>query len=487
MNDVDRLAGFYGRAADRIRTGLQALDPGRFDGFKAEKAISRARATVKALNEASTEWVDATIDDAYEKGARTARTILEILGKRPVKPQTYDGKRNLKDDVAATLIRANNSMLKVSQDFVALSALGAKKINQAPLQEFDFGEVEEDLNALAAEAVQNELSRKDLAGQIRTELGSRISENNLIEINGKQWDARAYADMVARTTIRDAQTAATLDLCREYDNDLVEVSSHDTECPECAPYEGQIYSISGKNPNYPPLDAAPPFHPNCEHSLLPTSDVEQDIIKAGPGTAGWIDRAEWIPRAAQVAAAAIQAPAPPRPKPKPKPKPEPAPAASAGWKPSMTKEEADVWAKDSVVKKTLNHNTSTEPVGDSIMKNGFTIGDGAAYGRGVYMSTEIEAEYGLVNLQVRVNIQKVVKFEQSFWEKSQDWWYKKGFYRTEKAKIGNSEILSRWGKAMGYDAFKMGGEDFGRWWYVVLDPKKVTVIAKRVARRYGPG
>ncbi len=487
MNDVDRLAGFYGRAADRIRAGLQALDPGRFDPTKAEKALVRARTTVKALNEASTEWVDSTVDSAYEKGARTARTILEILGKRPVKPQTYDGKRNLKDDVAEALIRANNSMLKVSQDFVALSAMAAKTINQAALQEFDFEEVEGQMTSLAQQAVAQESSRKDLAGQIRSELGSRISDNNLIEINGKQWNARAYSDMVARTTIRDAQTAATLDLCREYDNDLVEVSSHDTKCEECAPYEGQIYSISGKNPNYPPLVEAPPFHPNCEHSLLPTTDVEQDLIKLGPGKAGWIDRAEWLTAAEKLALLPQVAPAPPRPKRQPKPKPEPAPAATAGWKPSMTKEEADIWAKDSVVKKTLNHNTSTEQVGDSIMKNGFTIGEGAAYGRGVYMSTEIEAEYGLVNLQVRVNIQKVVNFEESFWQKSQDWWYKKGYYRTEKARIGNTEILSRWGKAMGYDAFKMGGEDFGRWWYVVLDPKKVTVIAKRVARRYGPG
>jgi len=60
----------------------------------------------------------------------------------------------------------------------------------------------------------------------------------------------------------------------------VQVSSHGTVCEICAQYEGKVYSISGKTLGYPILDARTPFHPNCEHSLLPTSP---EAILAGEG------------------------------------------------------------------------------------------------------------------------------------------------------------------------------------------------------------
>jgi len=86
-----------------------------------------------------------------------------------------------------------------------------------------------------------------------------------------------YAKMVARTEIRKAQTDATLDLCRQYENDLVEVSDHGCDCDECEQYEGNIYSVSGTHPKYPPLGETPPYHPSCKHSLLPTSEEAVSI------------------------------------------------------------------------------------------------------------------------------------------------------------------------------------------------------------------
>jgi hypothetical protein len=85
----------------------------------------------------------------------------------------------------------------------------------------------------------------------------------------------AYARMVARTTLREAQTQATLDLCATYENDLVEISDHNTDCELCEQYEGNIYSLSGNDSEYPKLEEETPFHPNCQHSILPTSSEAQ--------------------------------------------------------------------------------------------------------------------------------------------------------------------------------------------------------------------
>jgi len=80
-------------------------------------------------------------------------------------------------------------------------------------------------------------------------------------------------------SLRETQTKATLDLCRKYENDLVQVSSHGTDCEVCKEFEGKVYSISGTHPLYPKLERKPPFCPGCRHSILPTSEEEIEVRK----------------------------------------------------------------------------------------------------------------------------------------------------------------------------------------------------------------
>lgn len=86
-----------------------------------------------------------------------------------------------------------------------------------------------------------------------------------------------YTELVGRTTMREAQTKATLDACAQYENDLVRVSDHGCDCDECEPYEGKTYSISGRSADYPMLEDEPPFHPNCKHFLSPTSEEQREL------------------------------------------------------------------------------------------------------------------------------------------------------------------------------------------------------------------
>jgi hypothetical protein len=84
--------------------------------------------------------------------------------------------------------------------------------------------------------------------------------------------------------LRKVQTKATFDSCRELENDLVEVSIHPTDCEICMKYEGRIFSISGKHPIYPKLVNMPPFHPDCRHSILPTSEEAIEVVTRMRGT-----------------------------------------------------------------------------------------------------------------------------------------------------------------------------------------------------------
>jgi phage minor capsid protein 2 len=98
---------------------------------------------------------------------------------------------------------------------------------------------------------------------------------------GRNWSLHTYGSMVCRTTSRQAEILAVLTVNPEHD--LYKISSHGTTCGLCAPYEGRVYSKSGKDPDFPPLaiafgkvDPDGPndlsntwlnIHPNCLHVL----------------------------------------------------------------------------------------------------------------------------------------------------------------------------------------------------------------------------
>ena len=104
---------------------------------------------------------------------------------------------------------------------------------------------------------------------------------------GRNWNLHTYGSMVSRTTSRQAEVMAVL--TADPEQDLYRISQNGTSCPLCAPYEGRVYSMSGTDPDFPPLtaafgkqDPAGPntlanswlnIHPNCLHSIAPWSPV----------------------------------------------------------------------------------------------------------------------------------------------------------------------------------------------------------------------
>jgi len=86
---------------------------------------------------------------------------------------------------------------------------------------------------------------------------------------------RKYSELVAQTASRDAATEGTVRTAVALGMDLVRMSVHTGACPMCIPLQGKIYSISGRNPNFPPLtdDVRTPLHPRCGHSINPVSET----------------------------------------------------------------------------------------------------------------------------------------------------------------------------------------------------------------------
>lgn len=77
----------------------------------------------------------------------------------------------------------------------------------------------------------------------------------LVDSAGRTWSAEGYLSTAIRTTTKNVATKAQSDRLDEYEVDLVEISSHAGSRPTHEPYQGRIYSRSGRHPDYPPLSS----------------------------------------------------------------------------------------------------------------------------------------------------------------------------------------------------------------------------------------
>lgn len=137
------------------------------------------------------------------------------------------------------------------------------------------------LNDTIRKQIQSKIGTGRLTGEAIREIKKEVATvlktqglEALIDRGGKQWTLDRYSEMLTRTHMIKANTEATINRAKEFDIDIVEVSTHGTKDELCLKYEGNIYSLSGKSSNYPKLPENPPFHPNCKHTLMPRPDLE---------------------------------------------------------------------------------------------------------------------------------------------------------------------------------------------------------------------
>ena len=91
---------------------------------------------------------------------------------------------------------------------------------------------------------------------------------------GRRWSVEGYSQVVLRSN-EGAMTRAVQNAAfDEFDVDLVEITSHMGARPLCAPYQGRVFSRSGKSSKYPPLSSTTIGQPaglfgcNCHHDPI---------------------------------------------------------------------------------------------------------------------------------------------------------------------------------------------------------------------------
>lgn len=271
---VRQLERIYYEAQKEIAVILLSVDPANFRELKAVSAQERIDVLIRKLNRTTMKWARESIPEAYEKSFLVTRTKLEILGAE--KGDSFSNKEHRQDiddhieKAMKNLVDANQSIKLNVNYYLYLTRRASSGLMQ--FQHFGPGD-EEVINEIIMDTIELGRERAYASSRIHEYLRLQLLDGKFISKSGRNYNLRDYSKMVARTRLRQAQTDAVKNTCKQYDNDLVQWSSHASPCPICAPLEGQIFSISGTHIKYPLLTEEPPLHPNCEHDLSPTSEV----------------------------------------------------------------------------------------------------------------------------------------------------------------------------------------------------------------------
>jgi hypothetical protein len=265
-------------------------------------AKAKVREIVRRLDVVATKWARSAIAEAYKSkrlevgpSAKKASTF----GKPKGKDRAEKSIPRLVETTASNLVKANRTIESSAREFLAAyeSAFGAVDRARARVEEAQFmaGAASAEMAKKVKYWLARDLDEGSIARKLRKYLEKLAAGDDFIEVGGKFFELKYYAEMVARSELHNAYVEATVDECKAYDCDLVQFSRHASPCAICAQLEGKVFSISGDDESFPPLDEPvqievmtktssktidvdPRFpHPNCEHNLNP---VTRSILRA---------------------------------------------------------------------------------------------------------------------------------------------------------------------------------------------------------------
>lgn len=215
-------------------------------------------------------------------GQRTRRTPIELVAAGYDRgARIVDIAANRQASAAYAFSGAHQHPAEVLADNIASRVTGARQL------------VGRRVDDVFREAALQSVGQGVLAGETRRETSAALVDRlvkegvtGFVDRRGAQWQLDTYAEMVARTTTREAVSAGTANRMRETGQQLITISFHMTRCEICGPYEGNTYALPGEEVDgYETIDQLPPFHPNCLHVATPAG-ANMDALLAELGVHG---------------------------------------------------------------------------------------------------------------------------------------------------------------------------------------------------------
>jgi hypothetical protein len=269
---IKELVRVYRTARENIYARLREGALTSFQEFRLQEHKKQINTIIRELDKAAVQVAEGIIPPMYEHGADIAAVALRDQGKRVGNLNMGNrihtrAVQALTEQMAQDLLFANSGILQQATRILRKTqqaAINDRQINQLIAQGLAQGETRTEVSERLTAALRKKVGLDD---------GIRITVRG--EKSVRHFTPEYYAELVARTQTREASTEGALRFGQERGYSLYRISTHEGACPMCQVYQGKIYSVT-PHPDFPELDARPPFHPNCTHIMTP---VDPDTLK----------------------------------------------------------------------------------------------------------------------------------------------------------------------------------------------------------------
>lgn len=275
-DELERLIAAFLKAETDIINEIARLRAGGLVDYHAEAALERVQAILRSLENESWEYVPQMIERQFYVQHPEARKLYETVKKHTAGYENAGTLTAAQTDIVQRLTM--NLMGEITEATATVGAsLEAMLIGRTTPDIFRRVGLEQVVSVEATGSGPLRMTRQFV------EALRREGVTAFVDRAGRRWSLHTYGSMVLRTTSRQAEVLATL--TKDPAQDLYKISSHNTTCKLCAPYEGRVYSVSGTDPDFPALvdafgkmDPTGPnslanswlnIHPNCLHVLVP--------------------------------------------------------------------------------------------------------------------------------------------------------------------------------------------------------------------------
>lgn len=271
---VDQSHGLGISLLDILKEVAQQLVKNPDGTINKERVRREVEGQWENYNEDAQEWVNESVSEAYLRGIQKANGSAPS-GRDPNRgfspaPMLADAGSG-GGDIAAKAGKILEKYPKHHTIYTAFQEAAYRKFDNTKLPVVR--DVQGNVRDLIVQA--SEASYRDADGftrrQFSQQLMSTFANNGIDGIrysDGRTMKIDTYSEMVARSQTGNAARQASMSRLQEYGMDLVQISQHFPCSTICQPWQARVYSISGTDSKYPPLQQAIDgglYHSNCRH------------------------------------------------------------------------------------------------------------------------------------------------------------------------------------------------------------------------------
>ncbi len=250
QRDIQILLNAYRSGTFEIVANIERMTRAGRSTAHARAALRETQAILRELDQFADTWIETNIPAAYREGWDDA-----------FRNQFYA----TPDGIGANV--RYQDFAKLNREAIEATAYSLRDSLHAATQTVG-RRVSDIYRQVGLEATQRRLITGEALATTTAKMKETFVQKGVTGFQDKlrrEWSLDSYAEMVARTSTREATTQGTINRLMGGGYDLVQISEHEPTCELCAPLAGKVFSLTGNTRDYPKYDGYLPVHPNCLH------------------------------------------------------------------------------------------------------------------------------------------------------------------------------------------------------------------------------